>query len=337
MKCLTRGESPSDADKILSRVFWVLAILAALVTLAGIFVIPADDQKAAVNSATASTHIDYPGAFLITIGLLCLMFALTEGNVVGWNRPYIPVLIVVAVLLITAFVLWQRHLERSSSNRAPLMRVSIFANPRFAAAQVIMLFFFAAFNNFLIYATYYYQLYEGLSVIQTTLRFIPTGIVGLITALMSSQILGRIPGVAIMVFGCFFISLACLLFAVPIPTSTSYFAYGMEAMSFSVFGADTVYPCLTLFTVQSLPPADQAMGGGIVNAVGQFGRALGLAIAVAVETRVNLNALAAGSSAKDARLQSYRAVEYLSFGFGVVAMTVAGVAFYGRGVVAHKK
>ena len=104
-----------------------------------------------------------------------------------------------------------------------------------------------------------------------------------------------------------------------------------------MFGADTVYPCLTLFTVQSLPPADQAMGGGIVNAVGQFGRALGLAIAVAVETRVNLNALASGSTEKEARLQSYRAVEYLSFAFGVIAMAVAGVAFYGRGVVAHKK
>lgn len=199
------------------------------------------------------------------------MFALTEGNVVGWRTPWIPVLIVISVLLITSFVFWQLYLERHG--RIPLLRVSIFANPRFAAAQLTMLLFFGAFNNFLVCkcsvlyckvskltlpdATYFYQEYQGLSVIQTTLRFIPTGVVGLFTALSSSQILGRIPGVYILIFGTFFISLACLLFAVPIPPSTSYWAYGMEAMSFSVFGADTVYPCLTLVTVQSLPPEHQ--------------------------------------------------------------------------------
>lgn len=317
----------------------MLAILAALVTTAGIFVIPAPPRKppTTTTTTTPAATVDFPGAFLITTGLLCLMFALTEGNVVGWSRPYIPVLIVVALLLITAFVLWQRHLERHPTLGQPLMRVSIWTNPRFAAAQLIMLFFFAAFNNFLVYATYFYQSYQGLSVIQTTLRFIPTGVVGLLTALASSQILGRVPGVYITVFGCFCISLACLLFAVPIAPGTSYWAWGMEAMAFSVFGADTVYPCLTLFTVQSLPPENQAMGGGIINAVGQFGRALGLAIAVAVETNVRGKALARGVAEKEALLMGYRAVEYLSFAMGMVAVVISAVAFRRAGIVAHKK
>jgi len=315
-----------------SWVFWVLSILAAIVTAAGTFIIPHDPPKP--NSGSRPT-IDYPGAVLITTGLLCLMFALTEGNVVGWSTPWIPVLIVLALLLVTAFVFWQRYLEKRQ--RHPLMAISIFANPRFAAAQLIMLLFFAAFNNFLIYATYYYQEYEGLSVIQTTLRFIPTGVVGLITALLSSQILGRIPGVWIMTFGTACCSLACLLFAVPIPRGTSYWAWGMEAMSLSVFGADTVYPCLTLFTVQSLPPEHQALGGGIVNAVGQLGRALGLAIAVAIDTKVQNNAVSKSTIEKEALLDGYRATEYFSFACGLLACLLSAIAFWGRGVVAHKK
>jgi len=320
-------------------VFWVLSILAATVSIAGIFVIPLDPPKPKPSSSSSSSSkpptIDYPGAFLITTGLLCLMFALTEGNVVGWSTPYIPVLIVLSILLISTFVYWQHYLEHH--HRHPLMAVSIFTNPRFAAAQLIMLLFFASFNNYLIYATYYYQEYEGLSVIQTTLRFIPTGVVGLITALLSSQILGRIPGVYIMTFGTTCISLACLLFAVPIPSSTSYWAWGLEAMTLSVFGADTVYPCLTLFTVQSLPPEHQALGGGIVNAVGQFGRALGLAIAVAVDTKVQINGIGKGMDEKEALLAGYRATEYFSFACGMVACVLSAVAFWGRGVVAHKK
>ena len=328
-----------------------LSILAGLVTLAGIFVIPRPPPKplsqAGDTPARITSIIDLPGAFLVTVGLLCLMFALSEGNIVGWSKPYIPVLIVLAVLLIIAFVFWQRYLERHENDtelnprkrwfKQPLMRTSIWQNPRFSAAQVIMLLFFAAFNNFLVYATYFYQEYQGLSIIETTLRFIPTGAVGLFTALLSSQILGRIKGVYVLVWGCTCVAVACLLFAVPIKPSTSYFAYGLEAMSLSVFGADTVYPCLTLFTVQSLPPEHQAMGGGIVNAVGQLGRSLGLAIAVAVETSVRTKALHNGVVEKEALLQGYRAAEYLSFGMGAAALCIAAVAFRKAGVVAQKK
>jgi uncharacterized membrane protein len=335
-----------------NRVFWALSILAGLVTLAGIFVIPTPPPKTVLEAGTIPPRItsvvDFPGATLVTVGLLCLMFALSEGNVVGWSKLYIPVLIVLSVLLLTAFVIWQRYLERYEHDnegdsgkrrwfKQPLMRTSIWQNPRFSAAQIIMLLFFAAFNNFLVYATYFYQEYQGLSIIQTTLRFIPTGAVGLFTALLSSQILGRIKGVYVLVWGCTCVALACLLFAVPIKPSTSYFAYGLEAMSLSVFGADTVYPCLTLFTVQSLPPEHQAMGGGIVNAVGQLGRTLGLAIAVAVETSVRMKALSNGVMEKEALLQGYRAAEYLSFGMGAAALAIAAVAFRKAGVVAHKK
>lgn len=318
------------------RVFWVLSILAATVTITSIFIVPHDPPR---PSTASKQSIDYLGAFLVTSGLLCLVFALTEGNVVGWSTPWIPVLIVIAILLIATFAYWQHYLEKNvaRTNRQPLMAVSVFANPRFAAAQCIMLIFFAAFNNYLIYATYYYQEYEGLSVIQTTLRFIPTGVVGLCTALLSSQILGRIPGIYIMCFGTLCVSLACLLFAVPISRSTSYWAWGMEAMALSVFGADTVYPCLTLFTVQSLPPEHQALGGGIINAVGQLGRTLGLAIAVAIDTKVQASAVASGLEEKEALLRGYRATEYFSFACGIFACLLSVAAFYGRGVVAHKK
>jgi hypothetical protein len=99
------------------------------------------------------THVDWPGAVLVTVGLLVLLFALTEGNVVGWSTPYIPVLIVVAILLVVIFVGWQWYLENKTS-RPPLMKISMWKNPRFAAAQMIMALFFASFNNFLLFVTY---------------------------------------------------------------------------------------------------------------------------------------------------------------------------------------
>ncbi|EOD43487.1 putative drug resistance protein [Neofusicoccum parvum UCRNP2] len=323
-------------------VFWVLGILAALVTLAGIFIIPPPPIQN--PNLTAKSAVDWIGGTLVTVGLMVLMFALTEGNVVGWSTPWVPTLIVASVAILLLFVLWQRYLETKTTQR-PLMKVSIFHNLRFSAAMVIMLLFFAAFNNYLIFATYFFQDYLGLSVIQTTLRFIPTGVCGIIIAFATGFFLSRVPGNYILMFGTLSVSVSVLLFATPIPPHTTYWAYGLPAMVLAVFGADTVYPCLTLFTAKSLPQEDQALGGALINAVGQIGRAIGLAIATAVETAViaaekGVSVDAVGGedmeSGDSALLSGLRAAEWFTFGLAIAAFALAGVAFRGAGYIGKK-
>jgi MFS family permease len=138
-------------------VFWIFAIMAAIVTVAGYFVIPLPPLE--TTQITIRHSVDWIGGTLITAGLLMLLFALTEGNVVGWSTPWVPVLLALSILVIAAFVLWQRYLEKryvaDNSHRRPLMKVSIFKNVQFSAANAIMLLFFASFNNFLITITYW--------------------------------------------------------------------------------------------------------------------------------------------------------------------------------------
>lgn len=81
------------------------------------------------------------------------MFALTEGNVVGWDTPWVPALIAVSVVLVTLFAFWQWYLE-SKTTRRPLMKISVFKNAQFSAAMLIMGLFFAAFSNFLVFSSY---------------------------------------------------------------------------------------------------------------------------------------------------------------------------------------
>lgn len=330
-------------------VFWALALLAAVVTVAGFVFIPIPTTTSTTTTSTNTLHahgvtpnkatIDWLGAVLITVGLMVMLFALTEGNVVGWSTPWVPVLIVVAFLLIALFVLWQWHLERTGT-QTPLMKVSVFRNGHFRAAMLIMFLFFACFNGYLIFVTFYFQDYQGLSAIQTTLRFIPTGVVGILTAGLTGKLIGIVPTYLLLGFGNVCCSLSCLLFALPLPPNITYFAQGFPAMILSVLGADTAWPCLTLFTSSSLPQADQAMGGALVNAVGQVGRALGLAVGTALETAVL--ARARGTTVQDAgALRSWdrptrlglQAAQYLNFALGVVSTVCVLVAFRSLGTI----
>lgn len=321
-------------------VFWALAILAACVTVGGYLVIPPPPTTLHAQGVKAKATVDWVGAVLITAGLMVLLFALTEGNVVGWSTPWVPVLLVVAVLLVAVFVLWQRHLERQGT-QTPLIKVSVFQNPLFSAGMLIMTLFFACFNGYLIFATYYFQDYQGLSAIQTTLRFLPTGVVGVLTAFLMGKLIAVVPTYILLAVGNLCCTVSCLLFAVPIPpATTSYFAYGFPAMVLSVFGADTAWPCLTLFTSHSLPQADQAMGGALVNAVGQIGRAIGLAVATAVQTAVMADARGT-SVARAGALQAWdgptlaglRAAQYFNFALGASCLAVVMVAFRGTGTI----
>lgn len=319
--------------------FWIFGILAALCTVAGYYVIPLPP----LAPTPVKKSIDWLGGTIVTVGLVVLLFALSEGNVEGWRTPWVPSLLAVSLLFIAAFVFWQHHLETRTST-PPLMKMSIFKNVPFSAANAAMLLFFSSFNNYLIFATYWFQSYQGLDVIQTTLRFVPTGVTGIFVAFATSQLLARVRGTLILGFGMASLVFASLLFAIPIPMSTSYWAYAFPAMILAVCGADTLFPTLTLFVAKSLPAADQALGGALVNSVGQVGRAVGLAIATAVQTAVVASEKGVGVDdvgrgvvevgvGDEALKKGIRAVAWLDVGFAIVGLGVVGAFFRGVGRV----
>ncbi|KAI1503195.1 drug resistance protein [Biscogniauxia marginata] len=322
-------------------VFGATGGLAVAITAAGIFFIPPPPPQAARQKGGISLlkSVDWTGGVLVTAGLLALLFALTEGNTAGWSAIWIYLLIVISLLLLGMFVAWQWYQENHTV-RKPLMKVSMFKNLRFSAAMVIMALFFAAFNDFLLYATYLFQDYQGLSALQTTLRFIPTGVCGVITAFIVSHLISRVPTWMLLLFGHLCVSISCILFSVPLPDDTSYFAFGLPAFILSVIGADIAWPSLTLFTSKTLSQDDQAIGGALVNAMGQIGRAVGLAVTTAVQTAVM--ARERGVSVEEsgkiipwdpASLAGLRAANWFNCALALSSMTLVGVAFRGTGIV----
>ncbi|KAF2853240.1 MFS general substrate transporter [Plenodomus tracheiphilus IPT5] len=324
-------------------VFWIFGIVSAISTVASYVVIP---LPPATPEPIMRNTVDWIGGTVITVGLIILLFALSEGNVVGWSTPWVPVLIVISLILVILFGVWQHHLETKTHKR-PLMKLSIFNNGKFTAANVLMALFFSSFNNYLIFATYWFQDFQGLSVIQTTLRFIPTGVTGVLVATVTGQLLSRIPGDVILTFSTICVSISSLLFALPIPVHTTYWAYGFPAMVLSVCGADTIFPVLTLFVAKTLPPEDASLGGALITAVGQIGRAIGLAIATAVQTAViarekgvsvdQIGSEGHGLEPWDPALRiGIRSTAWFNFGMSLASTIVVVLFIRGIGIIGGK-
>jgi putative exporter of polyketide antibiotics len=82
------------------------------------------------------------------------------------------------------------------------------------------------------------------------------------------------------------------------------------------------------------------MGGALINASGQFGRAIGLAITTAVQTVImarqrNVPVEEAGSVEPwdSASLAGLRAANWFNFGLAVLCVVIVALAFRGTGIV----
>jgi hypothetical protein len=116
-------------------------------------------------------------------------------------------LLVIGIISLAFFVLWERFLERASEKAAssvvlkrsrwtppPLLRPSLLtrAGGRLAALFVIALLNNASFLAWQFWAQLYYQTYLGLNPLQTMLRLLPMFVSAVLADVFVAYVVGRV-------------------------------------------------------------------------------------------------------------------------------------------------
>ncbi|KAL0949753.1 hypothetical protein HGRIS_009791 [Hohenbuehelia grisea] len=297
--------------------FFVFAGLTVLSALGGIASMDAD-----VPSLTESDRrVDWIGSFLVTAGLVLIVFILSQGEEAPqkWATPYIIALLIVGVILLGLFGVWQAFLEAeqgqldtggknemrptSSSHglRAnlaaflrrkrltppPLMKISLWsrARGRFAAVMWIAIFNWCAFRAWGFWIQLYYQDYAGYSPVRTMVRLLPMFVTGILCNFVVANVVGRVPVIYLIVMGTLVTATASLLFAIINPEAP-YWAFGFPSAICSVFGADFVFAAGTIFVAKVVHPHEQSLAGGVFQTMTQLGTALGIPVSTIVFNRV---------------------------------------------------
>ncbi|KAJ7250751.1 MFS general substrate transporter [Mycena rebaudengoi] len=307
--------------------FFLFAGLSALCVLGGILAIDPD----LLNTET-DKRVDWIGAFLVTAGLVLLLFVLGQGQLAprGWRTNYIIALLLIGVLLIVLFVLWQHRLEKSDGRlRPPLMKLTMFkrARGRFAVMQMIAFFQWSAFLSWYFWAQVYYENYVKLPPVLAALRMLPMTVAGALCNVFVVFVISRIDLALLIVFGTSFTGVGALLFAIIRP-SAPYWAYGFPSPIISVFGADFVFAAGTLFVAKVSLPHEQSLAGGLFQTLTQLVTAFGLAISTLVH-----NTVADGQRGNDAPLEAYQAAQWTAFGMAMLCTILAGVFLRGVGAI----
>ena len=175
---------------------WVLAFVCAFIAIAAIVVIP-EELSSAVHP-TGKT--DILGAIAGVSGLTLFIYAWNEGPVVGWDKPYVFVLLIISIIVIGVFIFIEMKVEE------PIMPLSMWKVKGFPGVLTSVGLGWASFGIFIYYIVQFLQVIRGASPLLTTAMLSPVVPAGLLATISVSQLYGRIPAhfllMASMLFFC---------------------------------------------------------------------------------------------------------------------------------------
>ncbi|TVY15957.1 putative MFS-type transporter [Lachnellula arida] len=309
--------------------YYLTGALTFAIFIGAIFALPVDSAESQPISRILfriRRDIDWIGCLLLSAcnGILLYLFSVLASGTHNFVTATSLSLTVVAILIIPAFVLWVRKQERLGQKA--IIPPSLWGNKVFASLCFIVFIVWGCFNATQYFISLYFQLVQGLSAIQTSLRFLPQAFMGLGTSLLTGWLVKYVPA-AILIVCSAIITAVCPIIMATLDPTWSYWRSSFFALTCIPICADVLFTVASLLTV-SLFPDDHGLAGGVFNTISNIGNSVGLAAAAVIAASVTKADLE-GSHPKDpidALRSGYRA-SFLACAASNVFVLIA--AYYG--------
>ena len=163
-------------------IFFINVPVGIIAILLGAKVIPA------TAPLKKPSGFDTAGALVIFTGLAALLFAVSEGTVLGWTSPAILGTLALAILTLAYFV-W--HELRVSD---PLLELRLFRNKNFLMTNLIMSLVFFSFAGISYLLPFYLQYVKGYGVSDAGLILTSLSIAMMAAGILSGALYNRVGG-----------------------------------------------------------------------------------------------------------------------------------------------
>jgi EmrB/QacA subfamily drug resistance transporter len=267
------------------------------------------------------TRTDVAGAVTVTGGLLALTYATTLVPAHGWTATRTLGLLLVAAVLLAAFVAVEgRH-------RAPLVPLGIFRRRSLTGAVTVGLLVGAGLiATPIFFVTLYLQQILGFSAIEAGLASLPLGLAVIAAARLATGLIGAV-GAGRLAAGGLVLAAGGLGLLGRIHPGGSYAADVLGPLLLQGLGMGLVFMPVMVSAVAGVPPADQGLVSGVLQTTQQLGVALGMAALTTFATGTTKDLLGgAGSPPDPAAVQAALTGGYAAALRGAALVALAGAA-----------
>ncbi|MFC7479283.1 MFS transporter [Luedemannella flava] len=234
------------------------------------------------SRAHGDTRYDVPGAILVTLGLVSLVYGFTKAAEDGWTSGVTLTFIGVAAALLAAFVL----VEARSSH--PLLPLRVLTDRNRGGAYLSSLLIGAGFIGSTLFLTYYFQNILGYSPVKAGLATLPMSAGVFASAGIASALLPKAGAQVLMSAGGLIAASGMLLLS-RIGVDTGYASHVLPGLLLLGFGLGFLFVPLGNVALVGVDPHDAGAASAVVNASQQVGGSLGVAL-------LNTVAISAGTA-----------------------------------------
>jgi MFS family permease len=248
-------------------VFFAPVLLSAVILVAAIRLIPESGRPERLAGA-----FDLPGALTVTGGMLLLVFAVVQSP--EQAAATTAGIAAAGLALLAAFV----AIERRAA--APLLRLDLLRSAPLVRANAGIMLFIGSFVAFQFITVLYMQELRGWTALETGLALTIIGLDAILAPTVTPRLIERF-GTARIVLAGMLLAVAGYALFLPLGADWSYAAM-LPTFVLIAFAFSLAYGALTIAATDGVDDADQGVAGGLVSMSLQFGAAIGLAIATAV-------------------------------------------------------
>jgi EmrB/QacA subfamily drug resistance transporter len=258
------------------------------------------------ESLGPNNRLDLGGVVLVTPGAFGIVWAVVRGNAAGWGSAEVLGALVLGVVLLIAFVLWERR------TTAPMLPMRFFRLRAFATANPANFLVFASLYGTMFFLAQYFQVVLGEGPLGAGLMLMPWTATLMVCAPIAGRWADRVGERTFVVVGLLLQAMGMGWIAAVAGTDTGYLDI-LPALVVGGAGLTMAMPAAQKAVVGAVRPPEIGQASGAFMMLRIFGGVLGVAVAVAVFAGVG----------------GYASAEEFGRGFSAAMGAVAGFAFAG--------
>lgn len=312
--------------------YFIMAIINFILSTIGIWSLPTARLHQG-DKWKRLTEIDWVGAIILSLafGLLMYVLAMVSSSYVSLTYAQNAALLGVSLALIVAFPFWMHF--RTKNGRSALIPNKLWRNAAFTSVCTSVFFCWAALNGIEYFTTLYFQEVEGVSALESSLRFIPHPIMGAAVNIATAYLISRVKVQTLAVVSAVITLVAPILMAT-ITIGENYWFAPFWALFLSPVNPDVLFTASNLVISEAFPANTQSLAGGVFNEVAQFGNSVGLAVTAAIAASITESSMR--EDKREALMNGYRAAFWTIFAATAVVVVISFWGFRKAGTVGKK-
>lgn len=303
---------------------WCLFVNTPMAIVAFLLAVPNIHE----SKVDGNSHYDVPGALTATLGMVSIVFGVSQASTHHWGSTSAWPFIALGVVLLAIFFVIESRIKE------PLLPLRLITDRVRAGSYLSQIFVGLGLFGMFLFMTFYFQNIHHYSPVKSGLLFLPFSIGIIMSAGAASQLLPKVGPRPLATIGSLMGAAGIFLLSLLKPDS-SYLGHVMPSMVVASLGLGLVFVTISSTALFNVRPGDTGAASAVLQTAQQIGGSFGTAI----QNTLYVSSAATFTAVAMREKQSARALNELTnaaqvhgfdvaFRFGALMLLLSAISFY---------